>query len=87
MLASIEIDNPVAVVEISNRIRDSFHQASILDGITDEALTAYRQMEGGAVAVRSSVTAEDLPEAAFAGQQGTFKNIIGEKPLLNAVLN
>jgi pyruvate,water dikinase len=37
------------------------------------------------VAVRSSATAEDLPEAAFAGQQETFLNIIGEKALLDAV--
>ena len=35
-------------------------------------LEAYRRIGGGAVAVRSSATAEDLPEAAFAGQQETF---------------
>ena len=37
------------------------------------------------VAVRSSATAEDLPEASFAGQQETFLNIRGEEDLLNAV--
>lgn len=37
------------------------------------------------VAVRSSATAEDLPDASFAGQQDTYLNIQGEKELLNAV--
>ena len=48
---------------------------------------AYRQLEGGpelAVAVRSSATAEDLPDASFAGQQETFLNVQGEAALLAA---
>jgi pyruvate, water dikinase len=47
-------------------------------------LEAYRQLGGGAVAVRSSATAEDLPEASFAGQQETFLHIEGEQALLAA---
>ena len=48
----------------------------------DEALSraiveAYHQLGGGLVAVRSSATAEDLPEASFAGQQETFLNVRG----------
>ncbi|MBI5029820.1 MAG: phosphoenolpyruvate synthase [Chloroflexi bacterium] len=39
------------------------------------------------VAVRSSATAEDLPELSFAGQQDTYLNIIGEENLLHAVVN
>jgi rifampicin phosphotransferase len=35
--------------------------------------------------VRSSATAEDLPGAAFAGQQDTYLNVSGERPLLDAV--
>jgi pyruvate,water dikinase len=42
-------------------------------------------LEASAVAVRSSATAEDLPEAAFAGQQETFLNVVGEDALMNAV--
>jgi rifampicin phosphotransferase len=42
-------------------------------------------LDDKAVAVRSSATAEDLPEAAFAGQQETFLNIIGEQELIDAV--
>lgn len=53
-------------------------------------LEAYRRLSGEAgeegvdVAVRSSATAEDLPDASFAGQQETYLNIRGERPLLEA---
>ncbi len=46
---------------------------------------AYQRLGGGAVAVRSSATAEDLPGAAFAGQQQTFLNVIGADAVLAAV--
>ena len=46
---------------------------------------AYRRLHGGAVAVRSSATAEDLPGASYAGQQETFLNVQGEEMLLEAV--
>ena len=85
MLASLEPDNPASVTEISHQICDLFQHISIPKQITAETLIAYRQLEGGAVAVRSSATAEDLPEAAFAGQQETFLNIIGKKELMDAV--
>jgi pyruvate, water dikinase len=52
-------------------------------------LTALRQLSDGraelAVAVRSSATAEDLPEASFAGQQETFLNVRGEQAVLKAI--
>jgi len=85
MLASMQTDNPVSVAEISQKIRDAIQHVSIPDLIIDSVLKAYRQLESGAVAVRSSATAEDLPEAAFAGQQETFLNILGEDALLAAV--
>jgi pyruvate,water dikinase len=47
-------------------------------------LTAYRQLGAPSVAVRSSATAEDLPDASFAGQQETFLNVEGEAALLEA---
>jgi phosphoenolpyruvate synthase/pyruvate phosphate dikinase len=46
---------------------------------------AYAALGGGAVAVRSSATAEDLPGAAFAGQQDTFLNVVGEEAVAKAV--
>lgn len=85
MLTSQQLDNPASVTEMSLRIRDAFQRAPIPDPIVDKILKAYRQLDGDAVAVRSSATAEDLPEAAFAGQQETFLNVLGEQALLEAV--
>jgi len=50
-----------------------------------EVVAAYERLGGGAVAVRSSATAEDLPYASFAGQQDTFLNVTGADALLDAV--
>ena len=50
-----------------------------------EVLDAYRRLGADRVAVRSSATAEDLPDASFAGQQDTFLNVSGEQELLSAI--
>ncbi len=50
-----------------------------------EIAAAYAALGAGPVAVRSSATAEDLPGAAFAGQQDTYLNVVGEQALLDAV--
>jgi pyruvate,water dikinase len=55
---------------------------------SEEIINAYTNLSGNhlsSVAVRSSATAEDLPDASFAGQHDTFLNIKGKAPLLNAV--
>src|SRR5688500_10588837 len=49
-LTSLQIDNPASVTEMSRRIRDAIKKASIPDPIADEALKAYQQLDGGAVA-------------------------------------
>ncbi|MEV0623318.1 PEP/pyruvate-binding domain-containing protein [Nonomuraea sp. NPDC050404] len=57
-----------------------------MPGELRQAITgAYAALGGGPVAVRSSATAEDLPGAAFAGQQDTYLNVVGEQALLDAV--
>jgi rifampicin phosphotransferase len=67
-------------------IREAFLAADVPPEIEQEIVEVYRDLLGaGAVAVRSSATAEDLPEAAFAGQQDTFLNVIGGQALLNTV--
>jgi pyruvate,water dikinase len=53
--------------------------------IAEEIRKAYVKMGKGLVAVRSSATAEDLPEASFAGQQATFLNISGADEVVDAV--
>jgi hypothetical protein len=57
--------------------------------LRDEIVKAYKRLceeygENTDVAVRSSATAEDLPDASFAGQQETFLNIRGEEALIDA---
>ncbi len=84
-LASLQFDGTESAKQISQKIHWAIQDASIPTPITDALLQAYRQLNGGAVAVRSSATAEDLPGAAFAGQQETFLNVVGEQSLLEAV--
>ncbi len=66
-------------------IRQAFERAPIPADIEDEIHATYERLGSGPVAVRSSATAEDLPGAAFAGQQETFLNVIGPAALLDAV--
>jgi pyruvate,water dikinase len=66
--------------------------AGIPDALAKQIVAAYKQLSkdyGDAtdVAVRSSATAEDLPDASFAGQQESFLNVRGEAELLDACLN
>ncbi|MCA9877379.1 MAG: PEP/pyruvate-binding domain-containing protein, partial [Thermomicrobiales bacterium] len=65
--------------------RAAFAAAEIPGPIAAAILGAYRALGGGSVAVRSSATAEDLPGAAFAGQQDTLLGIRDEAALLQAV--
>jgi pyruvate,water dikinase len=53
--------------------------------LSQEIVAAYNALGGGPVAVRSSATAEDLPEASFAGQQDTFLNVSGPEAVVEAV--
>ena len=71
------------------QIRQAILDASLSPEIRDQILTAYRQLSKGYehavdVAVRSSATAEDLPNASFAGQQETYLNVEGEADLLDS---
>ncbi len=66
-------------------LRAAFEAAPIPPEMEREVLAAYEQLGQGPVAVRSSATAEDLPQAAFAGQQDTFLNVVGPDALLDAV--
>lgn len=69
------------------QIRHLFTQARIPDAVRTEIAAAYAAMGDVPVAVRSSATAEDLPGAAFAGQQDTYLNVVGEEALLQTVLD
>ncbi len=66
-------------------IRRRIVEAPMPAHIADEIREAYRQLGEGPVAVRSSATAEDLPETSFAGQKSTFLNVVGEDNVVRAV--
>ena len=85
MLASLDSDDPASISQVSQRIRQVIQDAAIPEQLSMEIIDAYRRLGNEAVAVRSSATAEDLPGAAFAGQQETLLNISGERELLEAV--
>lgn len=71
-------------------IRELFLDSEFPADISESIRSHYRElgeragMDRLSVAVRSSATAEDLPDASFAGQQETFLNIAGERELLDA---
>lgn len=72
-----------------SKVRQLILSAEIPQDLRDQILFAYRKLNDGRsdladVAVRSSATAEDLPDASFAGQQETFLNVQGESVLLDA---
>ncbi|HEX3206429.1 MAG TPA: PEP/pyruvate-binding domain-containing protein, partial [Propionibacteriaceae bacterium] len=66
-------------------IRASFENVMIPDDLAAAISKAYADLGGGPVAVRSSATAEDLVGAAFAGQQDTYLNVVGDPAVLDAV--
>ena len=76
---------PETLEAASQRIGELFETAQIPAEIAAAISAAYSDLKDAAVAVRSSATAEDLPEASFAGQQETYLNIRGGEALLAAV--
>lgn len=75
---------------VGQSIRKMFTTSRFPPEIESEILSAYRKLGGSrkniSVAVRSSATAEDLPNASFAGQQESFLNVTGKKSLITACL-
>ncbi len=84
-------DGEKSLHETGVAIRRLFGQASLPEAIRKAVRDAYAELcsrldrEDADVAVRSSATAEDLPEASFAGQQESFLNVTGAEDLLDAV--
>ncbi|MFT5702962.1 MAG: pyruvate,water dikinase [Rickettsiales bacterium] len=74
------------LVQIGKFIRKLFVTADFPPEIKKDLLSAYKKLTNNSVAVRSSATAEDLPDASFAGQLESFLNISGEEELLNTCL-
>ncbi|HSQ92951.1 MAG TPA: phosphoenolpyruvate synthase, partial [Methanoregula sp.] len=83
----LDVENNEALEKAAETAKALVLKAKMPQKIRDEIRVAYKKMNGGSliVAVRSSATAEDLPDASFAGQQETYLNIKGEAALIEAV--
>jgi pyruvate, water dikinase len=86
-LAALDTRNIEQLRSCGQRIRQALLNAPLPDDLREVILASYRQLcpPGGQldVAVRSSATAEDLPDASFAGQQESYLNVRGEQTLLD----
>jgi pyruvate,water dikinase len=86
ILKGLDTQNIRNLQERGKKVRTAILKAKIPKALEEETLKAYRKLKGSqknfSVAVRSSATAEDLPDASFAGQQETFLNVTTEKELL-----
>ena len=88
LLDDLDVDDIDALTTAGRTIRDWVVETELPARLMDEIRTAYERMADGrdiAVAVRSSATAEDLPDASFAGQQETFLNVRGLDHLVDAL--
>jgi len=84
-LFNLDVHDSRSLNERAARIRQRIIDAPMPAHIAAEIREAYHQLGEGPVAVRSSATAEDLPEASFAGQQSTFLNVVGADNVVRAV--
>ncbi len=84
-LQPLDPSNSKQLQQIAAKVKQLILDAAMPPQLAKEIEQAYTQMGGGLVAVRSSATAEDLPEASFAGQQRTFLNVEGGKDVVAAV--
>jgi pyruvate,water dikinase len=87
-LAALDVDDVVKLAASGARIRQWILATPFSAALNQAVSAELERMSDGAdiaVAVRSSATAEDLPEASFAGQQETFLNVRGEAAVLEAM--
>ena len=87
-LDALDVDDVNALARTGAQIRQWIMEAEFPEKLNEEIRTAFATLSAGnpdmAVAVRSSATAEDLPDASFAGQQETFLNIRGVENVIRA---
>ena len=86
LLGDLNAENNKELNRVSREIKTLILKNPLPQELVDEIKEAYFKLGGFPVAVRSSATAEDLPDASFAGQQATFLNIDGRNEVAEAVL-
>ena len=90
-LSTLDVDNVVSLARIGKTIREWIIQAPFPPAFEDDVRAAYLNLvqtighDNFSVAVRSSATAEDLPDASFAGQQETYLNVKGIDAVLLSI--
>jgi pyruvate, water dikinase len=90
-LAALDVDDVERLSVVGAQIRGWMLATPFPKRLHEEIVESWRKLRGAggsdvfAVAVRSSATAEDLPEASFAGQQETFLNVRGEEAVMKCV--
>lgn len=88
LLETLNVDDIDALTSAGSTIRGWIAETTLPDRLMADIKTAWETMADGrdiSVAVRSSATAEDLPDASFAGQQETFLNVRGLDHLVDAL--
>jgi pyruvate,water dikinase len=86
LLQHLDVDDVLRLAEVGATIRGWILAAPLPAELEQAVREGYRRLGTDAsVAVRSSATAEDLPEASFAGQQETFLNVQGEDAVIDAM--
>ena len=88
LLDELDVDDTGALTRTGAQIRQMILGTSLPPGLKDAVSAAWKQLTNGediSVAVRSSATAEDLPEASFAGQQDTLLNVTGLNNVIAAI--
>jgi pyruvate, water dikinase len=88
-LAQLDLKTFNNLAKIGTKVRQLLLDAAFPQALSDDIVKAYKQLEERAgstvsLAVRSSATAEDLPNASFAGQQESYLNVQGEDNLIAA---
>jgi len=91
LLSNFDRNSTDQLQDVSERVSSLIKRGEFPEHLKKEVIKRYRNLGGifrkALVAVRSSATAEDLPQASFAGQQASFLNIKGEANLINAIRN
>ncbi len=91
LLERLDVDNSDSLTMVSEKLQAKLNESKIPEDLEKEIIDAYREFSkrydlvDPHVAVRSSATAEDLPDASFAGQQDTYLHISGEEELLRHI--
>ena len=86
LLENLDAQNLVELRNVGEKVRQLLGSLPLPENFEKPIITAWKKIgEDKTYAVRSSATAEDLPQASFAGQQDTYLNIMGHHDLLNSV--